>query len=235
MLAAVKGQHLAGHRRGIEDEADGLGDFAGRGAALQQGGLNLPVKIFFSLMNALEDRPGPDRVDAHARRERLREHACGAPQPRFRDRIGEELRRQVPDPLVDHVDDMTFAALGQARDDALVRNSASTVVPCLSIAVALEETSGPSSPAVDVAVWSDADDDLSFATWESQRLRQMIPRSREAPAPVGDDAARSLRDSGLLDTSRVLHFASHGRFDPEDPRQSYLRLGAGAEGDVVRP
>ena len=45
MLATIEGDHLACHGRGIEDEADGGGDFRRRGAALQKRGLDLGGKI----------------------------------------------------------------------------------------------------------------------------------------------------------------------------------------------
>src|SRR4029079_13109307 len=60
VLAAVEGDHLPGHGRGAQDEADRIRDLLRRRAAAQDGGLALAAELLVGLVRALQDRPGPD-------------------------------------------------------------------------------------------------------------------------------------------------------------------------------
>jgi hypothetical protein len=61
----------------------------------------------------------PDAVDANARCECGSEDAGQGPKGGFAYRVGDEVRRRVPDPLVDDVDHVAFCAVGKLPEEAL--------------------------------------------------------------------------------------------------------------------
>ena len=64
-------------------------------------------------MHAAQGRAGADAVDADVWREGLGKGLGGAPEGGLGERIGEELRVQLPHALVDHIDDVAFGACWQ--------------------------------------------------------------------------------------------------------------------------
>ena len=105
MLAAVDRNHLAGDARRAGEEQDGVGDFRRRRAALQQDGCALLGEILIALAGIGERRTRSDGVHADAGGERLGHGARGREEGRLRQRVGEELGRELQDPLIDDVDD----------------------------------------------------------------------------------------------------------------------------------
>ena len=73
----------------------------------------------FSKLLVRQHRTRPHRVHANFWREGLRHRPRRGPQRRFRQRIGEIMRRQPPHPLVDHIDDGALRARRQPRGEAL--------------------------------------------------------------------------------------------------------------------
>src|SRR2546430_13953610 len=63
MLSAVERDHLPGHRRRRQDEAQCGGDFGGAGPALQRHGAILAGKLLDALPWARQRRAGADRID----------------------------------------------------------------------------------------------------------------------------------------------------------------------------
>src|SRR5258707_4314157 len=119
MLAAVEGDHLPGQRRRLQDEAKGAADLLGRGAATERQPRALLGELGVALARAWQRRARADGVDAHARRQGERERLRQAPQRDLADRVRGEVRRQVPDPLIQQVDDIGLEVAGQARGQRL--------------------------------------------------------------------------------------------------------------------
>src|SRR5439155_25042897 len=104
MLAAVESDHLTRHCRRGEDETDRCGDLLRTGAASQRKRGALARELFFALAWARQRRAWPDAVDPDARGERERHRLGQSPEPSLADRVGDEIRRQAPHPLIEHVD-----------------------------------------------------------------------------------------------------------------------------------
>ena len=71
--------------------------------------LALPAELLVALARAGQGRAGSDAVDADARRQRQRHGLGQRPQPGLAQRVGDEMRREVPHPLVEDVDDRAVA------------------------------------------------------------------------------------------------------------------------------
>ena len=92
---------------------------AGVGPRFRSVDAHLGGEVALRLMHALQDRSRADGVDAHARCHRLRQRLRRGPQAGFGDRVGEEVRRRPPHPLVDDVDDVACRALRQVGVERL--------------------------------------------------------------------------------------------------------------------
>ncbi len=101
------------------------GDLLRAGAALQRHARALARELLRALTRARQSRPGSDRVDADARRQRQGHRLRQGPKPGLSERVGDEMRRQVPHPLVEHVDDR--ARMRSREADARIPASARRV------------------------------------------------------------------------------------------------------------
>ena len=113
VLAAVERDHLSGHRGAVEQKAHGAAHLLHCGGAAKWSCAALALEVGLTLPQAREHGSGANRIDANARGERLGKSPGCRPQRRFGDGVGEELRGEAPDALIDHIDHASGAVLRQ--------------------------------------------------------------------------------------------------------------------------
>ena len=110
MLAAVEGDHLAGHRIELEDRHQPFGDALGVGGATQRQARPGLFESVWWLAGWGNGGAGTKGIVANVRRQRLGERAGRGPQHRFRQGVAQIGRRQVQDAFIDDVDDVAFGS-----------------------------------------------------------------------------------------------------------------------------
>ncbi|MDT4874589.1 hypothetical protein FQZ97_1098980 [compost metagenome] len=75
---------------------------------------NLQFKVICILALARQSRAGGYGIDANARCQCLCQRFCGIPEGSLGKRVGKELWVQLPDPLVDDVDNKTICIVRQS-------------------------------------------------------------------------------------------------------------------------
>src|SRR5262249_36414083 len=112
MLPPVQRNHLPGHGRALQYEADRARDLRGLGAMPEWHRRLLVAELLRALALAGQGRPRADAVDPDVRRQGESHGAGEGPQPDLGHGIGNEVGGELPDPLVQEVDDVALAVLG---------------------------------------------------------------------------------------------------------------------------
>lgn len=119
MLAAIESNHLSSQRRSCENKSYCRRYLFRRSASAEDRRSALALEIVIGLMDASQNRTRTDGIDAYAWCQRLGESSRRRPKPRLGDRVGEEIRGQVPNPLIDDVDDVALATRWQTYGHCL--------------------------------------------------------------------------------------------------------------------
>src|SRR5215472_6454799 len=122
MLAAVERDHLAGHGGRGQDEADSSRDLRELWPVLQGHRGLLVAKLLEALALARERRAWPDAIDADPGRQRQSESSGQGPERALGNGVGKKIGGQLPDPLIEKVDDIAVHALWKLAGEGLAQH-----------------------------------------------------------------------------------------------------------------
>ena len=122
-----------------------------------------------------------------------------------------------------------FAALHSPRGGALVEHHPMLVAPSIQVVSRLDRrTSTKRQTARGALVVGDPDSSLPYARQEARQIASMLQVE-----PLLGAAATRTRILDEMPRRRILHFATHGHFDPEtrEGMPGAIRLSSASEGD----